>query len=239
MRGEPEMRIGFQCVKSLKRGHRMLRMNDNPHEQSGAAGAGRDGRISDVESACEMGDDGEGVGVPVYRAGVESSTVSPAEQREEGDSKEVSGQSHGFEPRANDAVNSPLDGYAADRAEAGAAPDRRPPLYSGRCRVAGGTGRGARGSFGSGGTASLPAGVDGLWRRELRAAGGHFGVAHLQSAQVSSPGESHPEALSEPYLNLSAHTAPAMEPRRTPICQCANNFEPRREMRAIQCVARR
>jgi hypothetical protein len=36
---------------------------------------------------------------------------------------------------------------------------------------------------------------------------------------VSSPGESHPEALSEPYLNLSAHTAPAMEPRRTPICQ--------------------
>src|ERR1017187_2868845 len=37
--------------------------------------------------------------------------------------------------------------------------------------------------------------------------------------EVSSPGESHPEALSEPYLNLSAHTAPAMEPRRTPICQ--------------------
>src|ERR1035441_7166502 len=36
---------------------------------------------------------------------------------------------------------------------------------------------------------------------------------------VSSPGESHPEALSEPYLNLSAHTAPAMEPRRSPICQ--------------------
>ncbi len=56
---------------------------------------------------------------------------------------------------------------------------------------------------------------------------------------VSSPGESHPEALSEPYLNLSAHTAPAVEPRRTPICQCANNFESRREMRAIQCVARR
>jgi hypothetical protein len=30
-----------------------------------------------------------------------------------------------------------------------------------------------------------------------------------------------------------------VEPRRTPICQCANNFESRREMRAIQCVARR
>ena len=37
--------------------------------------------------------------------------------------------------------------------------------------------------------------------------------------KVSSPRESHPEALSEPYLNLSAHTAPAMEPRRSPICQ--------------------
>jgi hypothetical protein len=41
---------------------------------------------------------------------------------------------------------------------------------------------------------------------------------------VSRPGESHPEPLSEPYLNLSAHTAPAMEPRRTPICQCAHNY---------------
>jgi hypothetical protein len=47
------------------------------------------------------------------------------------------------------------------------------------------------------------------------------------------------EPLSEPYLNLSAHTAPAMEPRRTPICQCAHNFGSRREMRATQCVARR
>jgi hypothetical protein len=33
------------------------------------------------------------------------------------------------------------------------------------------------------------------------------------------PGEFHPEALSELYMNLSAHTAPTMEPRRTPICQ--------------------
>jgi hypothetical protein len=30
-----------------------------------------------------------------------------------------------------------------------------------------------------------------------------------------------------------------MEPRRTPICQCANSFESRREMRATQCVALR
>src|SRR5215472_10049232 len=37
--------------------------------------------------------------------------------------------------------------------------------------------------------------------------------------EVSSPGEFHLEALSELYMNLSAHTAPTMEPRRTPICQ--------------------
>ena len=37
--------------------------------------------------------------------------------------------------------------------------------------------------------------------------------------RVSSPGEFPPEALSELYMNLSAHTAPTMEPRRTPICQ--------------------
>src|SRR6266508_2746509 len=50
----------------------------------------------------------------------------------------------------------------------------------------------------------------------------HLPRLHLCPAmhdRVSSPGEFHPEALSEPYLNLSAHTAPAMEPRRTPICQ--------------------
>jgi hypothetical protein len=57
--------------------------------------------------------------------------------------------------------------------------------------------------------------------------------------EVSSPGEFRPEALSEPYLNLSAHTAPAMEPCRTPICQCAHNFGSRREIRATQCVALR
>ena len=46
-----------------------------------------------------------------------------------------------------------------------------------------------------------------------------FAEGTLMQNQVSSPRESHPEALSEPYLNLSSHTAPAMEPRRTPICQ--------------------
>src|SRR6516225_8349346 len=63
--------------------------------------------------------------------------------------------------------------------------------------------------------------------------------AATENHEVSRPRESHPGPLSEPYLNLSAHTAPAMEPRRTPICQCANNFGSRREMRAIQCCALR
>ena len=38
-------------------------------------------------------------------------------------------------------------------------------------------------------------------------------------ARVSSPGESHPEALVEPYMSLSTHTAPIAEPCRTLICQ--------------------
>jgi hypothetical protein len=64
-------------------------------------------------------------------------------------------------------------------------------------------------------------------------------LAKLPILWPSRPGESHPEPLSEPYLNLSAHTAPAMEPRRTPICQCAHNFGSRLEIRATQCVALR
>lgn len=66
-----------------------------------------------------------------------------------------------------------------------------------------------------------------------------FGLASTQNYEVSRPGEFHPEPLAEPYLNVSAHTAPAMEPRRTPIVQWANNFGARREIRAIQCAARR
>jgi len=58
-------------------------------------------------------------------------------------------------------------------------------------------------------------------------------AAHVNVA-VSRPGESHPEALAELDVSLSTHTAPIMEPRRTPICQWANSSGARREMRAIQ-----
>jgi hypothetical protein len=57
--------------------------------------------------------------------------------------------------------------------------------------------------------------------------------------RVSSPGESHPEALAELYVSLSTHTAPIMEPRRDPICQWANKAGARREMHAIKCFALR
>jgi uncharacterized protein with GYD domain len=44
-------------------------------------------------------------------------------------------------------------------------------------------------------------------------------VAHLSvdlgsrgTVKVSRPGESHPQALAEPYRNVSAHTAPIIQP---------------------------
>jgi hypothetical protein len=70
------------------------------------------------------------------------------------------------------------------------------------------------------------------------AAGGRFRIKKTHTFPELFPNHC-PHALSEPYLNLSAHTAPAMEPRRTPICQCAHNFGSRLEIRATQCVALR
>ena len=46
-----------------------------------------------------------------------------------------------------------------------------------------------------------------------------FGQILAGAAWVSGPGELHPEALAELYVSLATHTAPIMEPRRTPICQ--------------------
>ena len=47
------------------------------------------------------------------------------------------------------------------------------------------------------------------------------GVAHHD--RVSRRGESHPPALAEPGVNLSAHRAPIVQPSgRTPKRQCAN-----------------
>ena len=40
-----------------------------------------------------------------------------------------------------------------------------------------------------------------------------FGLTAAQDHKVSSPGESHPQALSEPDVNLSAHPAPIIQPQ--------------------------
>ncbi len=54
----------------------------------------------------------------------------------------------------------------------------------------------------------------------------------------SRPGESHPEALAEPDVTLSRHTAPIKEPPRIEV-QCANSCGERRETAATHCRARR
>ena len=40
-----------------------------------------------------------------------------------------------------------------------------------------------------------------------------FADVSPSDARESSPGESHPQALAEPYVNVSAHTAPIIQPR--------------------------
>ena len=54
----------------------------------------------------------------------------------------------------------------------------------------------------------------------------------------SRPGESHPEALAEPYVTLSRHTAPIKEPPRI-LAQGANRCGERRETAATHRLARR
>ena len=45
------------------------------------------------------------------------------------------------------------------------------------------------------------------------------GTPRCSTPWVSSPGEFHPEALVEPYMSLSTHTAPIAEPCRVLSCQ--------------------
>ena len=58
--------------------------------------------------------------------------------------------------------------------------------------------------------------------------------------RVSGRGESHPSALSELRMNLSAHAAPIVQPSgRTPSLQWAKSVGSRRATRAIHRLARR
>src|SRR2546426_6849395 len=62
-----------------------------------------------------------------------------------------------------------------------------------------------------------------------------------QDHQVSRPGEFHPQALAEPYLNVFAHTAPSIRPpgRRPSRYQWANSLGSLPATPTSQCAARR
>ena len=63
-------------------------------------------------------------------------------------------------------------------------------------------------------------------------------IKNGRNFRESRPGESHPEALAEPYVTLSRHTAPIKEPPRI-VAQGANRCGERREAAATHRRARR
>ncbi len=64
---------------------------------------------------------------------------------------------------------------------------------------------------------------------------GQFAIrsASCEHDEVSRPGESHPRALAEPYVNLSAHTAPLIQPQ---VEFPADPSERRASDHGAQCV---
>src|SRR5713226_4226912 len=176
MRDEPETRARPEPV--------MLRMNDNPHGEHRTAHLGRDARIRGEQSPRPLRRSREGGSLWVRRACAEGTAVPSAEQRPERHREAISGQDQRQQSSPLDAADPALDGYAADRAEAGAAATFPATLHGGRHRPAGGGGRGARGSVRSSHATPFAAGVGGIWGPEVPAAGRHLGVAHLQPAPL-------------------------------------------------------
>lgn len=83
-----------------------------------------------------------------------------------------------------------------------------------------------------------------FWQRELGGKENVIGTTlRLKGRQyeVSRPGELHPQALAEPYVNVSAHTAPIIRPpgRRPNRYQWANSLGSRPATPTSQCAARR
>src|SRR5260370_18438508 len=93
---------------SLKRKCRMLRMNDNPHEEFGAAELGRDEGVCDDQSPRGLVCRGGRSDLRVHRTVAEGASVSPVEERTKGDREELPGQGHGLEPRASDSADPAL-----------------------------------------------------------------------------------------------------------------------------------
>jgi hypothetical protein len=159
-------------------------MNDNSHEQFGAAEPCRNGGVREDQPASELVGSGACGRLRVDRAGAEGASVPPAEQRTTRDRETLSGQSDRTEPGAVDATDPALDEDAADRAEAGAAPELPSALHRCGYRLARRDRRGARRSLGAGRASFVPPGLDGVWRRAVPALGGHLGLAYLQPARV-------------------------------------------------------
>ena len=64
-------------------------------------------------------------------------------------------------------------------------------------------------------------------------------LALIDVGMVSSRGESHPPALAEPDVNLSAHPAPIAQPSGGTSFQCANSRGARLATLANHSLARR
>jgi len=65
--------------------------------------------------------------------------------------------------------------------------------------------------------------LDTLAREDLRLAVQREDLRLAVERQASGAGESHPRALPEPYVNLSAHTAPSVRPLAYRSFQCAKS----------------
>src|SRR5579885_3490910 len=99
----------------------MLRMNDDPHEELGAAHPGRDEGVHQHQSPCRLVGGGAWGRLRTGRAGTQGAAVSQAQQGAKGYREEVPGQSHGGEPSSDDAPDPALDGNAACGEKAAAA----------------------------------------------------------------------------------------------------------------------
>jgi hypothetical protein len=80
-------------------------MNDNSHEQFGAANARRDGRIRGGQSARDLVGSGTRICLQAGRAGAEGTAILSTEQRATRNREALSGEDHRFEPSPTDATD--------------------------------------------------------------------------------------------------------------------------------------
>src|ERR1039457_1317138 len=193
----------------------MLRMNDNSHEQFGALDARRDEGVCEDQPSRELVGRGTRRRLRTDRAGAESTAVPETEQRAKRDGEALPGQDHCIEPSPTGATDPAVDGYAADREKGRTASKFPPAVHGRRHRIAGRVGCGARGSLGSGGAASLPTNLGGVWRRDVPPSGRHLVLAQLQLAPVGCVPEDSRAHGTHPGEQGIHWGAPATGPKRT------------------------